>query len=160
MIQMKVFSRDKTNICRIIGVFTIMAITLFGVSQVIIQAKYYKNNKDNTRISANGFYFSSDYLNEIKNREMSEYVMYGWNGKMKKSFAFKIRNYENPLLYNNEEQTVDYASNYEIDDEYADKVNVVLYKLTDEGYVESEKQGELTGGGSTFNYDEIGRAHV
>ena len=107
----------------IIGVFLAS-----GMDKVI--AKYFKYDGSGEVINANSFYFTSNHLSPIAyDGTISEYVMGGWDGKSKKSFSFNIRNYDNPLLYNDKEQNVKYEMEYQIlngDEQYVD---VKIYRI-------------------------------
>src|SRR5574344_945298 len=122
---------EKKNMIRLLAICIIALFVLAVVFKIVVNAKYSKTVMADTGINANGFYFSSDCLKEEKSGDIPEYIMYGWDGKTTKSFAFKIRNYENLLLYNNEDQAVTYKISYEIPEEYKDQADVKLYRLVD-----------------------------
>lgn len=145
---------EKKNMFRLLAIFLIASFVLAIVFKIVVDAKYTKTGMAGTGINANGFYFSSDCLKEEKNGDIPEYIMYGWDGKTTKSFAFKIRNYENPLLYNNEDQAVTYDITYEVPDEYKDKIDVALYRLVDGNYVEDHLNGKLEGGKNSYNFND------
>ncbi len=116
----------------------------------VINAKYVATDTAGNVIGANCFYFTSDYLNEVAyDGTTSEYIMYGWDGMSKKSFAFNIRNYDNPLLYNNEDQSVKYHFSYEVFGNDKDLVDVYVYKIID-GVETVELNGELNGGEDSY----------
>lgn len=136
-------------------IFVLAVMLIFGVPFAMVYAKYAERKNAKSVTSANGFYFSSNYLSEVVNNgEYSEYIMYGWDGMTKKSFAFNIRNYDNPLLYNGEGQDVTYDISYEIDDKYAAQVDVVLYKYENGQYHEENLNGSLPGGKENYSYND------
>ena len=131
----------------IIGVFLAS-----GMDKVI--AKYFKYDGSGEVINANSFYFTSNHLSPIAyDGTISEYVMGGWDGKSKKSFSFNIRNYDNPLLYNDKEQNVKYEMEYQIlngDEQYVD---VKIYRIVN-GVETEETEGILLGKDNTYAANE------
>ncbi len=78
---------------------------------VPVVAKYRATDKKREIAYANSFYFESDYLSELNADGVTggaEYVIQGWDGVTTCDFAFQIRNYENPMLYNNATQNISY----------------------------------------------------
>lgn len=153
----KRISQRNKRIRLAIGIVSVVIMLLcaffaFDVHKVI--AKYFMNDKGESVVYANGFYFTSDYLSPVQyDGSISEYVMSGWDGKSKKSFAFNIRNYDNPLLYNDKEQLVKYEMEYEVlngDDRYLD---VHIYKIVN-GQETEELSGELKGGEDSYSSNE------
>lgn len=133
-------------------IMLVCAFFAFDIHKVI--AKYFLSERGESVVYANSFYFTSDYLSPVQyDGSISEYVMSGWDGISKKSFAFNIRNYDNPLLFNDEEQTVKYEMEYEVlngDDRYVD---IHIYKIVD-GKESEELSGELKGGENTYSANE------
>ena len=133
-------------------IMLVCAFFAFDVHKII--AKYFLSERGEGVVYANSFYFTSDYLSPVQyDGSISEYVMSGWDGKSKKSFAFNIRNYDNPLLFNNEEQIVKYEMEYEVlngDDAFVD---VHIYKIVD-GRESEELSGELKGGVDSYVANE------
>lgn len=151
--------QKKLNTCYKIALFVaLFVINGFGILSV--SAKYIDRNVSREAVVANTFYFSSDYLDVADADGPPVYTVNGWDGKTKKSFAFVIRNYENPLLFNDSAQDVTYTISYST--EYGDKVDVTLYKYEPEdtgadadGYIvmESGTDVVLEGGADMFNHD-------
>lgn len=114
-------------------------------------AKYIVNDSSEEVVNANSFYFTSNYLNPIAtDNSVSEYILFGWDGKSKKSFAFNVRNYDNPLLYNNESQNVDYEISYEVLNGDDENVDVKVYR-NEEGSDDTEVLGgTLLGGKDSY----------
>lgn len=139
---------------RVISVVILLVCVFFATGLHKVIAKYFLSERGESVVYANSFYFTSDYLSPVQyDGSISEYVMSGWDGKSKKSFAFNIRNYDNPLLFNNEEQNVKYEMEYEVlngDDQYVD---VHIYKIVD-GKETEELSGELKGGENTYSANE------
>lgn len=113
---------------RQISGWTILFIFLFLGSSVGIYGKYYsvKSNKGVT--TASGLYFTSNLIKEIK--ESGEYQdIYNnnsWNGSGTYQFNLQVRNYENQLLYNDENLTISYDITFELlgsEDGYQYKVS-------------------------------------
>lgn len=129
-------------------------ITIFASKCYDAWAKYVVTDTSKEVINANSFYFTSNYLNPVEgDNTISEYILFGWDGKSKKSFAFNIRNYDNPLLYNNESQNINYEISYEVlngDEEYID---AKVYRI--EGDNENESLGgNLSGGSDSYTAHE------
>ena len=93
----------------------------------MVLAKFFYKDVSKETIVANTFYFSSDYLDEKDNEGVPPiFSMNGWDGLTTKNFAFVIRNYENPLLFNDSSQNVDYIINYKTN--YPEEVEITLWK--------------------------------
>ena len=139
----------KVTLMLFCGVGTIFASKYFDV-----WAKYIVYDSSEEIVNANSFYFTSNYLNPVAtDNSISEYILFGWDGKSKKSFAFNIRNYDNPLLYNNESQDIEYEISYEIlngDEQYVD---AKVYKI-DNGTETEALGGELLGGSDSYTAHE------
>lgn len=119
-----------------------------------VVARYFMRDDANEVVNANSFYFTSNYLSPVSyDGSIAEYVMLGWDGKSKKSFGFNIRNYDNPLLFNNKEQDVRYELEYEVlngDEQYID---IGIYRI-DNGVEVEEQSGILYGGENTYSANE------
>lgn len=139
---------------RIAAVLFVCISVFFAMDLHKVIARYFMRDDANEVVNANSFYFTSDHLSPVAyDGSIAEYVMSGWDGKSKKSFGFNIRNYDNPLLFNNEEQNVKYEMEYEIlngDDKYVD---IHIYRLSD-GNEEEELSGVLYGGNNTYSANE------
>lgn len=143
--------QHKEKIVDVVFKVTLMLFCGFGIifasKYYDVWAKYVVNDSSEEVVNANSFYFTSNYLNPIgADNSVSEYILFGWDGKSKKSFPFNIRNYDNPLLYNNESQDVEYEISYEIlngDEEYVD---AKVYRI--ENGSETETLGGILLGGS------------
>lgn len=115
-----------------IGVFLLVLI----IPYVFIQAKYMLKTSAKSVSSASGFYFSSNKLSDITETataedNRAEYVINGWDGKTERNFEFVIRDYENPLLYNDSNQVVKYKITYTLEkkdenDDISDKVDITI----------------------------------
>ncbi len=149
----------KLNICYKTALFVALVV-INGVGLSTALAKYIDKDVSREAVVANTFYFSSDYLDVADVDGPPVYTVNGWDGKTKKSFAFVIRNYENPLLFNDSAQDVTYTISYET--EYDDKIDVILYKYDPtndqadtDGYVvvDSGTDMVLEGGADKFNHD-------
>jgi hypothetical protein len=124
-------------------------------------AKFYQKDISREVIVANTFYFSSDYLDERDNNDSApEYTMTGWDGMTSKSFAFVLRNYENPLLFNDSAQDVDYVITYKTESD--EDINVSLWRYMPDdpnavnGYVliPEGKIETLKGGVSAYTHND------
>lgn len=105
----------------------VLVFSVFMCGFDVVLAKYFFKDVSSETIVANTFYFSSDYLDERDELGTPPiYTMGGWDGKTTRNFAFIIRNYENPLLYNDSSQNVDYKITYETD--YSDDISITLWK--------------------------------
>ena len=117
--------RMKENIVKISVFMLVFAMVMLVFDNAL--AKYFFKDVSEETIVANTFYFSSDYLDERDdNGTPPIFTMNGWDGRTTKNFAFVIRNYENPLLFNDSSQNVDYKITYKTD--YTDDVKVSLWK--------------------------------
>lgn len=139
----------------------ICVVLMYGASLTTVIAKYIDKDISREAVVANTFYFSSDYLDVADADGPPSYNVNGWDGKTTKSFAFMIRNYENPLLFNDSAQDVTYTISY--DNTYSDKVKVTLYKhqpgaagADSDGYIviPSGTDMVLKGGASEFTHDD------
>lgn len=120
----------------------------------VVNARYVASDSAGNVIGANSFYFTSDYLNEAAyDGTISEYVMHGWDGMLKKSFMFNVRNYDNPLLYNNKDQKVKYHFSYEILGDDKNLVEANVYKIVN-GIETVELDGELIGGVDSYTANQ------
>lgn len=150
--------QHKERIVDVVFKVTLMLFCGFGIifasKYYDIWAKYIVNESSKEVVNANSFYFTSNYLNPIgADNSVSEYILFGWDGKSKKSFPFNIRNYDNPLLYNNESQDVEYEISYEIlngDEQYVD---ATVYRI-ENGVETSTLEGVLLGGSDSYTAHE------
>ena len=142
-------NHKRTSI-RISAVFTAAVVFVCISYFYVVNAKYVTSDSAGNVIGANSFYFTSDYLNEAAyDGTVSEYVMHGWDGMLKKSFMFNIRNYDNPLLFNNKDQKVKYHFSYEILGNDRNLVEVSVYKIVN-GTETAELDGVLDGGVDSY----------
>lgn len=129
-------------------------IVIFASKYYDVWAKYIVNDSSEEVINANSFYFTSNYLNPVgADNSVSEYILFGWDGKSKKSFPFNVRNYDNPLLYNNENQDVEYEISWEILSDNKDDVEVTVYRL-ENGDETQTLGGTLLGGEDSYTAHE------
>ncbi len=148
--------QNRFNKVAFIVVSVVLLITgiFFATGLDKVLAKYFKYDSSGEVINANSFYFTSNHLSPIAyDGTISEYVMGGWDGKSKKSFSFNIRNYDNPLLYNDKEQNVKYEMEYQIlngDEQYVD---VNIYRIIN-GVETEETEGILLGRDNTYAANE------
>ncbi|MGN0375162.1 MAG: hypothetical protein ACI4EN_06630 [Butyrivibrio sp.] len=149
----KISTKHKINkFLRGAALFILFGVGIFFAFDLDgVLAKYIESTQSKDIINANSFYFTSDYLSpEAYDGSVAEYIMAGWDGKSKKSFMFNVRNYDNPLLFNDKEQDVKYEMEYKVlngDDRY---VNVYVYKLVDGREVE-ELSGVLKGSEDVYS---------
>lgn len=144
-------------------VIIVLAACLTGVNMTDVVAKYYIDDISRETIVANTFYFSSDYLDvPDENGNPPEYSVNGWDGMTDKSFAFVIRNYENPLLFNDSAQDLDYEISYSTSAEDSALIDVSLWKYEPDnvnavnGYIQITSGSRMTikGDNSHYNHDD------
>ena len=154
------FSKKKLNIHVKIVLFMFVLSQGFGEFDSALGKLFIKDISRETIVS-NTFYFSSDYLDERDNNNNApEYTMTGWDGRTSKSFAFVLRNYENPLLYNDSAQDVDYKLSYTTN--YGDDINVSIWRHMPNdpnavnGYVEVSQGAveTLVGGVAEYTHND------
>lgn len=127
--KMQKMRRFKSNTFRLVAFMLVFTVVMCVFDDAL--AKYFFKDVSDETIVANTFYFSSDYLDERDDAGNPPiYTMNGWDGKTTKNYAFVIRNYENPLLFNDSSQDVDYKITYKTD--YSDDVKVTLWKYEPE----------------------------
>lgn len=143
---------------------TIMFMLVFSVFICEFEvglAKYFYKDVSKETVVANTFYFSSDYLDEKDEQGIPPiYTIGGWDGKSTRGFGFTIRNYENPLLYNDSSQDVDYVITYKSD--YSEDVNITLWRylpdspeaVNDYVLVSSGDIQTIEGGVSAYNHND------
>lgn len=123
------------------------AVIIFLANLILlpISAKYKKSVATDGIAYADKFYFSSDYLNNSSPgmEGGAEYIIQGWDGVTPCDFTFQVRNYDNPMLYNNLNQDIKYCvESSSADERYID---YTVQKIED-GKVSDSLSGTLIGG--------------
>lgn len=106
--------------CRAILGF-ITSLVLLCLASGLLVAKYYAERSNKGVATASGFYFTSNYLKNVSGKEETEYpVIYNttpWNGTGSCDFDLQIRNYQNQLLYNDQNLNVIYNISFQLVDQ-------------------------------------------
>lgn len=128
-------------------VYVCCAIAVISGSIIVpITAKYRDRASHKEIAYADSFYFSSDYLSTADDSGLTggaEYLIQGWDGVTTCDFTFQIRNYDNPMLFNNITQNISYYVEASSTD--TDKIDYSVQKLVDNGY-SLQLDGSLVGG--------------
>lgn len=157
--KMQKIRKYKSKAFRIFAFMLVFIVVICVFDEAL--AKYFFKDVSDETIVANTFYFSSDFLDERDDEGIPPiYTMSGWDGKTTKNFAFVIRNYENPLLFNDSFQNVDYKITYKTD--YSDDVKVNLWKyepgspdaINDYILVPTGQVQTIEGGEATYNRND------
>lgn len=95
--------------CAVIGIGTIGGFTF---------AKYYANNSNKGVTAASNYYFTSNLLGEALTEEEGQWkTVYNtdpWDGQGQYPFELRIQNYQNQLLYNDENLSITYKITFEL----------------------------------------------
>lgn len=87
------------------------------VAGVSVYAKYFSSNSNKGVATASNWYFSSDTLKTISNDNyIALYNSSSWDGKSPYNFTFQIHNFQNQLLYNDENLDVTYSLKFTRED--------------------------------------------
>lgn len=133
-----------------------------GVS-FTVYSKYYKTGFNPGMATASGFYFNSNYLTaveEIMGKSMTDIAKNyqqlipissndnSWRGENGYSFYVQIRNYDNHLLYNDQDLNVEYEVSFML---LEDSTGIATYTVSKDGV--SHTLGWQNGQGTiaTFN---------
>ena len=110
------------------------SLVLFCLASGALIAKYYAGRSNKGVATASSLYFSSNLLKNVQGVEESAYpVIYNtdaWDGNNPYSFNLLIRNYQNQLLYNDENLDIQYDISFRLID------------ATDNGTYQVTYQGE------------------
>lgn len=136
IIGKKYFNKDlKRRTTYLINAVTLVCFIAIIASGVNTFAKYYSQQRQKGVAMASNFYFSSDILAKgVKVDEngpvsgFAEYPMSGkWNkGGTSSSYTFNIRNFENNLLYNDDNLNVKYNVYFKLEKEEQDGIECTI----------------------------------
>lgn len=140
----------------------VLSFVMLLASGAVLVAKYYAARSNKGVATASSLYFTSNYLRTVNGLEEADYpATYNtdaWSGDAAYDFDLEIRNYQNHLLYNDENLDITYKIEFKLIDTTDGGTYSVVYQdeqktITDT--VACEYEVTLNGGQAIANHFKI-----
>lgn len=128
--------------------FLAVCIAMIIITEIYVYSKYYTLGHQKGVAIASGFYFTSNYLTDIKSEtglsaediDETQFDKFHsvnnvdtWDGNSPYKYELKIRNYENQLLYNDENIDLEYSIYFRLETAPTDGSKYSVSYIDDEG---------------------------